>query len=309
MIRRLAVLGSVGVVAALAVAAPVTLARFTASDTAAASLGTATLRPPTALIATGGAFASLAWTPSISTQATGYRLLRSTTAGTGYEQVKTVTPVSATSTTDTPGSGTWHYVLDTYAGSWASPSSGEASVSIGSPTTTSYAGCTAQAAETANAGDNDGYETDPALGCVQDGRSAVDSGSGINTSLACADPGKDRERFSGYDFGLPGAVTTVSGISVELVEGLNNNSGTTQVCVQLSWDGGTSWTAPRTVAITHVPLSTYNLGSPTDTWGHAGWTATQLSAASFRVRLTDMSTSSSKAFELDFLGVSVTSMP
>ena len=305
MIRRLAVLAGVVVVAALAVSTPVTLARFTAAKNAAATFGTGSLLPPTGVAGTGGSSASLTWTASTSSSATGYHLLRSSTSGSGYTQVSSITPVSATATTDSSGSGVWYYVLDTYLGGWTSGLSNEASVTIGPARSTSIVGCANQAAETVHAGDNDGYETNPANGCAEDGKVAVDANSGTNTKLDCADPGKDRERFWGYSFGLPGTVGSIGGITVQLVMGLNNNSGSSRVCVQLSWDGGASWTAPQTVAVNKVPLNAYTLGSATDVWGHAGWTATQLGATNFRVRLTDMSTSASKDFELAYLGASV----
>ncbi|MHB8959577.1 MAG: hypothetical protein ACYDAN_08120 [Candidatus Limnocylindrales bacterium] len=309
MIPRTAALGVALVVAALSASAPITLARFAATRASSEAFSTATLKPPTQLLAAGGASASLTWTTSTSSSATGYQLLRSATSGGGYAQVKTVTPISASSTVDSPGTGVWYYVLDTYAASWTSALSNEASVTIGQALTTPYAGCSNQAPETVNAGDNNGYETSPASGCAKDNVSAVDKNSGTDTVLDCADPGKDREQFWGYAFGLPGTVSSVSGVSLQLDMGLGNRSGTSQVCAQLSWDGGTSWTAARTVELDSVPTATYTLGSSTDDWGHAGWTAAQLSAANFRVRLTDMSTNASKDFELDSLGASVAYMP
>jgi hypothetical protein len=309
MIRRAVVLAAAAVLAALAVSAPITLARFTSTETTAATFSTATLRPPTGVVGTGGASASLTWTASSSSSATGYRLLRSSTSGSGYAQVKNVTPVSATSTSDTPADGVWYYVLETYLGNWTSAHSNEATVTIGTTTSTDVAPCASETAETVNAGNDDGYETNPANGCIADAHVAVDANSGTSTALDCADAGKDRERFWGYSLGLPGTVRSISGITVQLVMGLNNNSGTNQACVQLSWDGGASWTAPQTATLNKVPLATYTLGSTTDDWGHAGWTPTQLNATNFVVRLTDMSDTTSKTFKLDSVGVSVAYRP
>ncbi len=309
MIRRAVALAAVAVLAALAVSAPTTLARFASNTTTATTFTTSTLRPPTALAATGGASASLTWAASSSSSATGYHLLRSSTSGAGYAQVKNVTPVSASSTSDTPADGVWYYVLETYLGSWTSARSNEAAVTIGTTTSTGVTGCADEAAETVNAGDNDGYETNPANGCAADAHVAVDANSGTSTVLDCSDAGKDRERFWGYSFGLTGTLSSVTGITVELVMGLNNNSGTNRACVQLSWDGAASWTAPQTVTLNRVPLNTYTLGSTSDDWGHAGWTPTQLNATNFVVRLTDMSDSTSKTFKLDSVGVSVAYRP
>ncbi len=310
MTRRPAALVVAVILAALAVSAPITLARFTATSASGATFGTATLMPPTAVNGTGGSSASLTWTASSSVAASGYQLLRSPKSGSGYTNISTVNPVSATATTDAPGAGVWYYVLDTYFGNWTSATSNEAAVTISlAPQTTPLVGCADQAPVTVDSGDNNGYEGTPANGCVKDNRLAKDNNSGTNTVLNCSDPGKDRHQFWGYAFGLPGTVSSVNGITVQFVMGLGSNNGTSQVCAQLSWDGGTSWTAAKSVAITSTSLLTYTLGSPTDTWGHAGWTAAELSAANFRVRLTDMSTVSSKDFKLDFLGASVSYTP
>jgi hypothetical protein len=306
MIGRLAVFATVVFAAAVAASTPATLALFTSTRSASATFAAGTLQPPTGVAGAGGTTASLTWVASTSSAATGYNLLRSATSGSGYTQVTTVTPVSATSAADSPGAGVWYYVLDTYRGGWESAFSNETAVTIASSTTsTSIVGCTGEGPETANAGNNDGYETNPANACAKDGQVATDANSGTDTTLSCSDPGKDREQFWGYSFGLPGTVSAIGGITVQLVEGLNNNSGTNQVCVQLSWNGGTSWTTPQIVTLNHVPLNTYTVGSDTDTWAHAGWTPSQLNAANFRVRLTDMSSVTSKSFQLDFVGVSV----
>ena len=153
--------GAVLVAAALG-AAPVTLARFTASISRGASFGTATLAPPTSLAGSGGTTASLTWTASTSAGASGYRVLRSATSGSGYGQVSSVTPVSATGTSDNPAAGTWYYVLRTYFASWTSANSNEASVVVATgPTSTGPTQCTgaSNAPETVNAGDNNGYES------------------------------------------------------------------------------------------------------------------------------------------------------
>jgi hypothetical protein len=184
----------------LVASAPVTLARFTDSTASDAGLATGSLLPPTDVAATGGSSASLTWTPSTSTSATGYRLLRSASSGSGYGAAGTVTPVAATGTTDSPGAGTWFYVLQTYLGSWTSPDSNEASVTIATGLT-GYMPCTENAADTG--GDGNGYEVDGGSGCVADGAIASDAGSGTSTVDSCADAGKDRHRFWGYAFGLP----------------------------------------------------------------------------------------------------------
>jgi hypothetical protein len=235
--------------------------------------------------------------------ATGYTVLRSATSGSGYAVAGTVTPATLSGTTDSPGNGTWFYVLRTFLASWASADSNEASATV-STGTTGFQPCDPASNAADTGGDGDGYEGSPGSGCLADGTYATDAGSGTNTTASCANTGKDRHRFWGYAFGLPATVTSVGGIEVQLEAGLNNNGGTTLTCVELSWDGGATWTAARQLSFTGAALATYTLGSATDTWGHA-WTAAELGTASFRVRLTDATSQPTKTFRLDGLSVQV----
>lgn len=284
---------------------PVSLARFTAPRVTTASFATRTLAAPTVLAGTGGAAASLTWIPTSSTVASGYQVLRSATSGTGYAQVATVTPVSASATTDSPGNGTWFYILRSYLASWTSVASNEASVTVSTVTATGYKGCVSTAAVTTGAGDNNGYESNPTRACAADGSVAVDASTGTNTTNSCTSAGKDRHRFWGYSFGLPSGVSAVNGISVRADVGLGNANGTSVLCVELSWDSGTTWTTPKSVTISGTGVATYALGGAADTWGHATWTLAQLGTSTFRVRVTDVATVSNKDFRLDYLGVQV----
>ena len=47
--------------------------------------------------------------------------------------------------------------------------------------------------------------------------------------------------------------------------GQNNNGGSTALCVQLSSDAGTTWTALKSVSVTSNGQTTYTLGGPGDT--------------------------------------------
>lgn len=316
-IRRpvaVAVAGFLLVVVGLAPALPArSLARFVDSATSSATIATDTLAPPTGLAATGGTSVALTWTPTVDAYATGYSVLRGTTSGGPYSAVGAVTPGSATTTTDGPAPGTWYYVLRSVFQSWSSPDSDEASATVGSPTTTAVQSCTTTAADTTGAGDNDGYEVDPARVCVDDGSAATDSDTGTSSSASCgsgATPSttKDRHRFWGYAFGLPTTVGAISGITVRADLGMNNNGGTTNLCVQLSWDGGTTWTAIKSLEASGLIQSAYTFGSAADTWGRS-WTPEELDAARFQVRVIDATTQSNKQFRLDYLGVSVSYFP
>jgi hypothetical protein len=291
-------------------AAPVTLARFTASISRGASFGTATLAPPTNLAGTGGTTASLTWTASTSAGASGYRVLRSATSGSGYGQVSSVTPVSATGTSDAPAAGTWYYVLRTYFASWTSANSNQVSVVVATaPTSTGAIQCTgtSNAAETVNAGDNDGYESLPANACAVDGSVATDASTGTAGTTSCTANTSDKHRWWGYAFGLPATVTSIDGVTVTPSVGMNNNGGTTWLCVQLSSDGGATWTAAKNAVPVSTAITAYPLGGAADTWGRA-WAVGDFGAG-FQVRVIDSSTQPNKDLRLDALRVSVTYTP
>lgn len=307
MRHRLSSLGLVvAVLTAAAATAPTTLARLTGADASTLSVATDTLAPPTGLAASGTVTVSLTWTVSNDAYAAGYQVFRSTTSGSGYSLVKTVTPGSATSTTDSPGNGTFYYMLRSYFQNWDSVDSNEVSISLGT-TSTGYKGCTAASTAADTGGDGDGYETTPGSACADGGGIATDASTGTNTTLSCTDTGKDRHRFWDFSLGVPGTAT-VQGIALRADVGLNNNSGTATLCAQLSWDGGTNWTGLKSVAVTNVAETTYTLGGASDTWGRT-WTGSQLSNANFRVRLVDVSDRSTKDFRLDYVAVNVTYTP
>jgi hypothetical protein len=290
-----------------------TLARFTDIAAAAGTIGADTLAPPTGLSATGGASVGLTWTPTVDAYASGYELLRSATSGIGHAVVATITPATAASTTDAPGTGTWYYLLRSVHQSWRSVATSQVAATVAAPITTIPAACTSQAADTTGAGDNDGYQGNPARACADDGNDATDTNSGTGGTQSCgtaATPAatKDRHRFWGFADGVPGTASVIEGITVRADVGMNNNGGSTAVCAQLSWDGGTTWTTIVARPMTATGETTYTFGGPADTWGRT-WTAAQLSAATFRVRLIDASSQTNKRFDLDYVAVSVTYRP
>lgn len=287
-----------------------TLARLTDADTSSKAIATDTLDPPTTLAATGGSSASLTWTATTDTYASGYEVRRATVSGGPYSLITTVTPRTTVATTDAPGSnGTYYYVLRSAFQNWRSVNSNQASatITLGS-TPTGFKTCTTTSNAADTGGDGDGYESVPTKACVTDGSIATDANTGTNTSLVCLDAGKDRHRFWDFTLGVPATVSAVGGIQVRTDVGLNNNSGTSQICAQLSWDAGTTWTAARSVAVANVGVTTYTLGATNDTWGRS-WLGSDFSNATFRVRLIDTSDRTSKDFRLDGLAVQVTYTP
>lgn len=290
------------------------LAVFADTSSSSASFGTDTLSPPSGLSATGGTSGSLSWTATPKTWATGYHVYRATALAGPYSQIATVTPRSSTTYADSPAAGTYWYIVRAYYQSWESVGAGPASATVSAGSvSTGYKLCASNAADTLFAGDSNGYESNAGRACTNPGTAATDASSGTGGTQACGtgaipDVLKDRHQFWGFAFGLPGSVTSIDGIQVQADLGLNNNGGTTNACVQLSWDGGTTWTAMQSQAITAVGRNTYTFGTTSDTWGHA-WTLAQLNSTNFEVRIVDASTSATKTFSLYALSAQVTYTP
>jgi hypothetical protein len=286
---------------------PVSGAFFKDSGGSTASFVAGRLQPPTGLSATGGSSVHFAWTPTVSAAAAGYNVLRATTSGGAYTSVASVTPASATAATDTPASaGTYWYVLRAYDANWTSANSAEVSAAFAPATATGFRQCAWQAADTG--GDGNGYEVSAASACAVDGVAASDVKSGSGSGTICTSANKDRHRFGTFGFGMPGSVTTVDGITAQLTARIDATGGTDLICAELSWDGGTTWTAAQSVLITSTTLAAYVIGGATTTWGHT-WTAAQFSDANFRVRLTDVSNNPNRNFFLDGVQVQVNYTP
>lgn len=169
--------------------------------------------------------------------------------------------------------------------------------------TTGYLGCGANAAVTSGSGDNNGYQTTPGNACADGGGEAQDINSGTTTRTSCTNTGKDRHVFYNYNIPDPGA-TTVTGIQVRTDARVDRASGTRRLCVQLSWNGGASWTSAKTTGSLRRTEAAFTLGNSTDNWGHT-WTAADLTNGNFRVRVTDVGSSTARDFYLDWVAVSV----
>ncbi|HEY7131395.1 MAG TPA: hypothetical protein VH440_04035, partial [Candidatus Limnocylindrales bacterium] len=136
--------------------ARVSLARFTNSDASTASLATDTLNPPTSLGATGGPSVSLSWTATPDTYAAGYDVLRGSVSGGPYSVVKSVTPRTTVTTTDSPAVGTWYYVLRSTFQNWTSVNGNQATATVSAATSTGLHGCTGASNAADTGGDGNG---------------------------------------------------------------------------------------------------------------------------------------------------------
>jgi hypothetical protein len=174
-------------------------------------------------------------------------------------------------------------------------------------TTTGWHSPSANAAVTSSAGDNNGFEASAANAYADDNLYAVDNNSGTSTSTSCTATQKDKHRFFNYGITIPGSAI-IQGIEVRLNSKVDSTSGSPRFCVQLSWDGGVTWTATKTSAALATAETTYILGGVVDTWGRA-WSASDFNDANFRVRLTSVASNTSRDFSLDWVAVRVRYLP
>lgn len=79
------------------------------------------------------------------------------------------------------------------------------------------------------------------------------------TRASCTSSGKDRHRFREYGVALPTGAS-IKGIEVRLDAQADSTSGTRRMCVQLSWNGGLSWTSAKTTSALTTSEATYVLG-------------------------------------------------
>ena len=89
--------------------------------------------------------------------------------------------------------------------------------------------------------------------------------------------------YYNYNLGVPDGAT-ISGIEVRLDYHVCDPSGDGVVSVELSWDGGNTWTTAKTDSSEPATETSVYLGGAVDTWGH-DWAADALSNASFRLRV------------------------
>ncbi len=282
------------------------LALFTDTfDNGSNTFNSDTLDSATSLSATGGSSITLNWTATTDTYASGHRIYRGTAAGGPYTPIIDVTPRTTTTYADSPANGTYYYVVRAFVQNWESSNSNEASATRTGTTNTGFMDCSANAADTG--GDGNGFQTNAANACSNDAAFAQDTNSGTNTNTSCSNTGKDRHRYYDYNFSIA-AGSTIDGIEVRLDAWADGTGGSPFMCVELSWDGGTTWTATKTTPTLTTTEASYTLGASTDTWGRT-WSTGDLTNANFRVRIINVASNSNRDFRLDWVAVQVTYTP
>ncbi len=167
---------------------------------------------------------------------------------------------------------------------------------------TGYHSPSAQAA--GPGGDGNGFETNPTNVFADDSLFAADMLSGTSGSVDCMSSVRDRQDYFNYGFSVPSG-STITGVEVRLDAKVDATSNETPaLCVQLSGDGGATWTAAKKTPTLSTSEATYLLGGATDTWGRS-WSDINFSDSSLRVRVTTIAYSNQRNFYLDWLAVKV----
>jgi hypothetical protein len=287
MIRRVIVLA----IALVLLSSSVASATFTKQKGVAAnSFGAATLAPGTGLSAVnaGANGITLTWTASTSNFEDGYEILRGTVSGGPYTEVAT-TGLVLTYTDPVPV-GTYFYVVRATGGNWTSINSAQASATS-TMSNTGFLVCSANSPVTSGSGDNDGFDSNPAAACANGATTARDTSTGFQLLFppdSCTGAFKDRHIFNGFGATPVPTGKTVDGIEIRAALSQSNTQGTTRVCAELSWNGGTSWTTPDSVLLTQTAEQTFTFGATNDKWGRT-WTPNDFTNGNFRLRITDSS--------------------
>jgi hypothetical protein len=157
--------------------------------------------------------------------------------------------------------------------------------------------------QAAPGGDGDGFEVGGANAGANDNIYAIDVDGGRAGSSSCDSRGRDAHDFGGFPISLPEGAP-VRGIEVGLYARVDSTAGDPQMCVLLSWDGGSSWTAAKKIGSLSSAEVTYRLGSAGDPWGHS-WLYGELGRAKLRVRVVKLSTRLDRDFYLDKVAIRV----
>src|SRR5262245_24821051 len=189
------------------------------------SLSTGTLLAPTGISATnaGASGIRLDWSASASSFEDGYLVLRSSSSGGPYTQIG-ATSASVTDYDDPVAAGTYYYVVRTTGLGWTSANSTQVSAAS-TIANTGYLACSANAAVTTGAGDNNGFQTNPAAGCTNTSTLATDTNTGTGTTDTCTGTTKDRHQYYNFGISIP-AGKTIDGIEIRAALRENNTTGT-----------------------------------------------------------------------------------
>lgn len=152
-------------------------------------------------------------------------------------------------------------------------------------------------------GDGNGFASNPSRAYTSNSSYAVDNNSGSGNSTNCTGTDKDRHRYYNYNIAIP-AGTAATGIEVRLIAKVDSSSNSPKMCVQLSWNGGTTWTTSQLTPNLSTSKTTYTLGGAGNVWGRT-WNNSEFSNSNFRLRVINIASSTSRDFSLDWAAVKV----
>jgi hypothetical protein len=142
-------------------------------------------------------------------------------------------------------------------------------------------------------GDGNGFEEGP-----------DDAYTDQNAVAQNYDGAGDRHIYYGYNFNVP-PNATITGIRVRPDWWVEETAGTNSVSIELSWDGGTTWTTAQTQSTESTSDTNGKfVGGSSNTWGRT-WTDANLAPDKFRLRITTNSTVATRDFWLDWVPVQV----
>jgi serine protease AprX len=233
-------------------------------------------------------------------------------AGCAWNAVSNTAWITITSNASGVGNGTVNYSVAVNAGAARNGTMTIAGQTFtvtqaAAATNTGWRSPTANAAVTSQAGDNNGFEVNAANAGADDDLYAVDNNSGTGNSSSCTANQKDKHRFYNYGISIP-VGATIKGIEVQLNAKVDSTTGSPRFCVQLSWDGGATWTMTKSTATLSTVEAAYGLGGVADTWGRT-WSVGDFSNANFRVRIIDVASNTARDFSLDWVAVRVSYQP
>ncbi|RJQ28024.1 DNRLRE domain-containing protein, partial [Candidatus Parcubacteria bacterium] len=173
--------------------------------------------------------------------------------------------------------------------------------------TTNFNSPSSQTAVDINSGKNNGYEgaSGNALS-PGDNNFAVDMNSGISNNGDCYSNGADKHIFYDYNLNVPFG-STINGIEVRQDLKIDSLLDSPFSCIQLSWDGGNSWTPGKQINLSSKELTPYYFGNSSDVW-ERNWNYSDFSNSNFRVRVVNGDNNiyaANRDFSLDWVPVRV----
>lgn len=108
--------------------------------------------------------------------------------------------------------------------------------------------------------------------------------------------------YYNYNINVSGA-TSIDGIEV-ITEGYNGITGLFNFSVEMSWDGGSSWTTSGYRGTHNQVDSQQTLGGSSDTWGRS-WAVTDFNNTNFRIKINKSEGNGAFYSYLDWVAVKV----